>query len=227
MRPRKDSSEQKLRGAYYTPFQMANAMVNLCFSENIHTVLEPSCGEGVFLDSLKQTGLIEKITSVDAVEIETDEANKVQSNYVTYKNVHVLNEDFFDFYSRMTCIQKKYDLIIGNPPYIRYQYLTEKQRELQAQILTTHGMKANKLINAWVAFLVACVQLLNENARIAFVIPAEILQVAYAEDLRLFLSEYLAKITLITFEQLVFPDIEQEVVIFIKIGKPPALPEDS
>ena len=40
-------------------------------------------------------------------------------------------------------------------------------------------MKANKLINAWVAFLVACVQLLSEDGKIAFVIPAEILQVAY------------------------------------------------
>ena len=59
------------------------------------------------------------------------------------------------------------------------------------------------------------VQLLSDTGKIAFVIPAEILQVAYAEDLRLFLSEHLAKITLITFDQLVFPDIEQEVVVFI------------
>ena len=72
-----------------------------------------------------------------------------------------------------------------------------------------------RLINAWVAFIVACVQLLSENGKIAFVIPAEILQVAYAEDLRLYLANNLAKITLITFEQLVFPDIEQEVVVFI------------
>ena len=115
----------------------------------------------------------------------------------------------------MADAQTQYDLILGNPPYIRYQYLTETQRELQSNILTSHGMKANKLINAWVAFLVACVQLLSENGRIAFVIPAEILQVAYAEDLRLFLSDHLAKITLITFEQLVFPDIEQEVLVFI------------
>lgn len=215
MRLKKDSSEQKLRGAYYTPLQIANAMVKLCLSKNIHTVLEPSCGDGVFLDSLKQVSILEKIDSVDAVEIEIDEANKVHNNYVNYKNVNVMNEDFFEFYSRMATTKKQYDLIIGNPPYIRYQYLTEKQRELQSNILTSHGMKANKLINAWVAFLVACVQLLSENGRIAFVIPAEILQVAYAEDLRLFLSEHLAKITLITFEQLVFPDIEQEVVIFI------------
>ena len=106
-------------------------------------------------------------------------------------------------------------MILGNPPYIRYQYLKESQREIQSEILTSHGMKANKLINAWVAFIVACVQLLSENGKIAFVIPAEILQVSYAEDLRLYLANNLAKITLITFEQLVFPDIEQEVVVFI------------
>ncbi|MEG1427941.1 MAG: N-6 DNA methylase, partial [Oscillospiraceae bacterium] len=180
-----------------------------------HTVLEPSCGDGVFLDSLKQLGVINQIVSVDAVEIEPVEAQKVQKNYSTYHNVHVLNEDFLEFYSRMINGKKQYDLILGNPPYIRYQYLTETQRELQSKILTSHGMKANKLINAWVAFLVACVQLLSENGKIALVIPAEILQVAYAEDLRLFLSEHLAKITLISFEQLVFPDIEQEVVVFI------------
>ncbi len=215
MRLKKDSSEQKLRGAYYTPLQLANAMVSLCASENIHSVLEPSCGDGVFLDSLKQLSLIGRIDSVDAIEIEPDEAQKVQNNYLNHHNIHVFNEDFFEFYSRMLSTQKQYDMIFGNPPYIRYQYLTETQRELQSNILVSHGMKANKLINAWVAFLVACVQLLSENGRIAFVIPAEILQVAYAEDLRLFLSEHLAKITLITFEQLIFPDIEQEVLVFI------------
>ena len=57
--------------------------------------------------------------------------------------------------------------------------------------------------------------MLSDNGKIAFVIPAEILQVAYAEDLRLFLSNKLSKITLLTFEELVFPGIEQEVVVFI------------
>ena len=214
MKLKKDSSEQKLRGAYYTPLQLANAMVGYFASSNIQSVLEPSCGDGVFLDSLKQLNPIEQITSIDAVEIEPDELLKVQKNYQGYDNVHFFNEDFFEFYTS-TLNKKQYDLILGNPPYIRYQYLTESQREMQSNILASHGMKANKLINAWVAFLVACVQLLSENGKIAFVVPAEILQVAYAEDLRLYLSNHLAKITLITFEQLIFPDIEQEVVVLI------------
>lgn len=214
MRLKKDSSEQKLRGAYYTPLQLANAMVSLVVSQNINNVLEPSCGDGVFLDSLASLNFINDIPDVTAVEIEPDEAEKVRNNYKENANVHVLNEDFLGFYQQVYGKQT-YDLILGNPPYIRYQYLTETQRDIQSRILTSHGMKSNKLINAWVAFLVACVQLLAENGKIAFVIPAEILQVVYAEDLRLFLSNQFSKITLLTFEQLVFPDIEQEILVFI------------
>ena len=84
-----------------------------------------------------------------------------------------------------------------------------------SDILISHGMKSNKLINAWVGFMVACVHMLSEQGKIALVIPAEILQVAYAEDLRLFLSNELSKITLLTFEELVFPGIEQEIVVFV------------
>lgn len=214
MKLKKDNTAQKLRGAYYTPLQLANAMVSLFDAENIRNILEPSCGDGVFLDSLATNGVLQHADSVTAIEIEIGESEKVRERHNTYQNVHVLCEDFFDFYKRLYK-NERYDLILGNPPYIRYQYLTEKQRELQSMILTTHGMKANKLINSWVCFLVACVQMLAENGMIAFVIPAEILQVAYAEDLRLFLSDQLNSITLITFERLVFPEIEQEVVVFI------------
>ena len=185
MKLKKDSSEQKLRGAYYTPLRLANAMVSLFAPENIQTVLEPSCGDGVFLDSLGSVGLIDEVAKIQAIEIEKDEADKVAKRYKERNNVNVICEDFFDFYQERYKTSR-YDLILGNPPYIRYQYLTEEQRKIQSDILTTHGMKANKLINAWVAFVVACVQMLSDNGKIAFVLPAEILQVAYAEDLRLY-----------------------------------------
>lgn len=214
MRLKKDSTEQKLRGAYYTPLQLSNAMVSLFASANVGEILEPSCGDGVFIDSLMQNQLLKSNNFITAIEIEKDEAQKVAQKYAKNKNVKVMNTDFFDFYEE-NYKTKRYNLILGNPPYIRYQYLTEKQRTIQSKILVDHGMKSNKLINAWVCFLVACVQMLEDNGKIAFVVPAEILQVAYAEDLRLFLSNQLSKITLITFEKLIFPDIEQEVVVFI------------
>lgn len=131
MRLKKDSSKQKLRGAYYTPQKLANAMVRLFASENIDAVLEPSCGDGVFLDALKEAGLLDKVSRVEAVEIETPEAQKVSGRYKDTPKVKVINRDFFDFYKE-TLGKKTYDLILGNPPYIRYQYLKESQRECQA-----------------------------------------------------------------------------------------------
>jgi len=214
MKLKKDSSEQKLRGAYYTPLQLANAMVELFAAENIDKVLEPSCGDGVFLDSMCEQHLLKKVSIFTAVELDAVEAKKVSNKYKSTKNVKVINNDFFNFYNE-NVTNNQYDLIVGNPPYIRYQYLTDLQRESLSAILTSHGMKANKLINAWVGFLVACTQMLNKTGKIAFVVPAEILQVAYAEELRLFLSNQFSRITLITFEKLVFPEIEQEVIVFI------------
>jgi adenine-specific DNA-methyltransferase len=199
MKLKKDSTTQKLRGAYYTPSQLADAMVDLLGSGSIEHILEPSCGDGVFLESLALGGFLSRARSVTAIEIDRTESEKACGRFGHYPNMDILCDDFFSFYER-THEHGRYDLIIGNPPYIRYQYLSEMQRKLQSVILTTHGMKSNKLINSWVCFLVACVHMLADGGRIAFVIPAEILQVAYAEDLRLFLSKQLSSITLITFE---------------------------
>lgn len=215
MKLKEDSSVQKLRGAYYTPLPLAEMMVKLFANRtDCKNVLEPSCGDGVFLDALIKADCIKQYADIDAVEIDGTEAKKVKERMKAYKNVKVINEDFFDFY-RANKESVQYDLILGNPPYIRYQYLEENQRKLMSDILTSQGMKANKLVNTWVGFIVSCVNMLSKNGKIAFVIPAEIMQVAYAEDLRLFLANNLSKITLITFEELVFPDIEQEIVVFI------------
>lgn len=214
MKLKENSSAQKLRGAYYTPLPLAEMMVKLFLRDkSIKAVLEPSCGDGVFIDALDDLEMINQLDSVTAIEIEQEESEKVKNNYKKSEKVIILNQDFFDYYEKEN--ENKYDLILGNPPYIRYQYLDENQRKLMSDLLVSQGMKANRLVNTWVGFMVACVNLLSNEGKIAFVIPAEILQVAYAEDLRLFLADHLSKITLITFEELVFPDIEQEIVVFV------------
>ena len=212
---KEDSTEQKLRGAYYTPLKLAEKMVDFfVHDKTIHRILEPSCGDGVFIDAALHEGLLQDGMIFTAIEIEEREAKKIVNKVEKCKNIQVDNMDFFHYYQTNKAIAQ-YDLILGNPPYIRYQYLQENQRIEMSKLLTEHGMKSNKLINTWVGFMVACVHFLSENGKIAFIIPAEILQVVYAQDLRLFLSNELSKITLITFEELVFPDIEQEVVVFI------------
>ncbi|KAB3537878.1 class I SAM-dependent methyltransferase [Alkaliphilus pronyensis] len=212
MKLKENSSAQKLRGGYYTPRALADFIVkNITFKVGAKA-LEPSCGDGVFLDSISEHINENMLESIDAIEIIEEEANKVKQREYGEK-FNVINNDFLAFYHDNK--ESKYDLILGNPPYIRYQYLTQKQRNIQSEILISNGMKSNKLINSWVCFLVACVEMLAEGGTIGFVIPAEILQVVYAEDLRQYLSNNLSRITLLTFKELVFPDIEQEVVVLI------------
>ncbi|MBQ9368374.1 MAG: class I SAM-dependent methyltransferase [Victivallales bacterium] len=213
MKRKENASSQKLLGAYYTPKIIAETMVSWVREECFNNVLEPSCGDGVFLECMEMSGHW-PVQGIDAIEIENEAAEKVERRFAAHDNCNVVNGDFFAFYHE-NGQRNTYSLIIGNPPYIRYQYLTAMQRGILSEILVTHGMKENKLINAWVAFMVACVQMLADNGTIAFVIPAEILQVAFAEELRLFLARHLTTITLVTFKKLVFPEIEQEVLLFI------------
>lgn len=76
-------------------------------------------------------------------------------------------------------------------------------------------MRSNKLINAWVAFTVAAISLLSNNSKIDFVIPAELFQVKYAEQLRSYLIQNLNEITILTFNELIFDGIDQEVVVLL------------
>lgn len=213
MKLKSNTEEIKLRGAYYTPYDLATSIVNKFISlSDYKNVLEPSCGDGVFIDAIIESGLREN-TKITAVEINEEETTKLSVKYVNKSNIEIVHEDFFKFY--LENISNSFDLILGNPPYIRYQYLTELQRDEMSKMLIHEGLIPNKLINSWVAFVVASTTLLSNNGTMAFVLPAELLQVVYARQLRELLITKYSEITLLTFTELIFSDIEQEVVVLI------------
>ncbi|WP_165044555.1 class I SAM-dependent methyltransferase [Adlercreutzia sp. ZJ138] len=213
MRLKEHNTDKKLRGAYYTPKSLAEVMVGLSGVSDAKAILEPSCGDGVFIEALGECIDLRNDALVDAIEIDEEALLKAQSIQCGEATVNYQHRDFFEFYEEAK--PGSYDLIVGNPPYIRYQYLEPEQRTLLADILNRQGMRANKLVNAWVGFMVACTDLLAEGGTLSFVIPADILQVVYAEDLRRFLARHYSNITLLAFTKLVFSDIEQEIVVFI------------
>lgn len=210
---REKSSKQKQMGAYYTPPELAYRMTDiLTKGRNITTALEPSCGEGVFIEALYKT-IGKKEIQTTAVEINPEETLKLKEKWKAFPEVTIYNEDFFSFCQKHK--NNRYDLIIGNPPYIRYQYLSKNQREQVSELLKEHGMKANRLSNAWIGFMTACITILGEAGQIAFVIPAEIIHVSYAMELREYLLRELSSITLVSFRENAFPGLQQEVLIFI------------
>ena len=218
MNEKSKQTSQKLRGGYYTPQRLAMFLSNWVVQEgNVFSILEPSAGDGSFINCLIN---IKKKLNVTAIEIIEEESNKILSKTKANDNFKVINTDFYNFYeSYISENSVKYDAVLGNPPYIRYQYLSEDQREFQSKILKKNNIKPNKLINSWVAFTVASIEMLSDGGKIAFILPTDLLQVSYAKQLRQFLFENLSYLTIMTFDELIFNDIQQDVIVLLGVKK--------
>jgi adenine-specific DNA methylase len=203
------ASSEKLRGGYYTPAPIASFLLKWGINGKTDCdILEPSCGDGIFLEQIYKQNLSYK--SITAIEIDTGAAKKAAM--ISLQNTDVKIMDFHQFCNTAST---KYDLVIGNPPYIRYQYFDRIQQEDAKKIYERAGLTYTKLSNAWVSFVVGASLLLKETSKIAFVLPAELLQVSYAHELRKYLSGYFNKINIISFRELVFPEIQQEVILLL------------
>ena len=211
----------KLRGGYYTPSPIAEFICSWAIQNDNDLVLEPSCGDGNFIQAA-----IERFSElgvngndlygrIKGVELIPEEAQKATNRAATFglNGDSIINNDFFSFISNQEDIA--YNSIIGNPPFIRYQNFPRKHRDIAIQMMEDLGLKPNKLTNIWIPFLVICSSLLAENGRLGMVIPAELFQVKYAEQTRVFLSNFFERITIVTFKKLVFDGIQQEVVIML------------
>ena len=52
MKFKADQTDQKLRGGYYTPQNIADYVASWVLESTPSSVLEPSCGDGVFISAL-------------------------------------------------------------------------------------------------------------------------------------------------------------------------------
>lgn len=203
------ASADKLRGGFYTPEPIADFVLQWALADRpAAAILEPSCGDGVFLRRLRAGHW--PYAHVTAVEFDPVEAAK--ANALDVPDAEIINADFHAFCNHTP---RRYDVVVGNPPYIRYQYFDPRQ-QLEAQDLFIRaGLHYSKLTNAWVSFVIGASLLLTDEGRLGLVVPAELLQVSYAKQLRAFLAGYFNRVTLISFEKLVFPGIQQEVVLLL------------
>lgn len=205
-------TKQKMRGGYYTPLEIASFITEWGFrAHKVSKVLEPSCGDGVFLGPI--TDHFEASNedgTVLAIELDREEAGKAKSSYPA----NVINDDFFNVAGHLI-EERDVDLALGNPPFIRYQNFDPIGRDRAFDLMRGLGLNPNKLTNIWVPFLVLSAASLKSNGRLGMVIPAEILQVNYAQECREFISRYFGKITIISFQELMFPHAQQEVVLIL------------
>ena len=109
--------------------------------------------------------------------------------------------------------------MIGNPPYIRYQQFSGSMRAKALRAALVEGVALNGLASSWAAFVVQSSRLLTDEGRLGLVLPAELLTVNYAGPVREYLLRRFQRIQMIIFEQRVFSDAQEEVVLLLAEGR--------
>jgi adenine-specific DNA methylase len=213
----------KLRGGYYTSPELARWLCSWAIRAPDDLILEPSCGDGVFLeaavDRFTQIGSrgLASANHIFGVEILADEAEKARMRLEHHLGCcaagQVETSDFFAWWKRPN--RPLFDAVIGNPPFIRYQTFPEPHRTRAIEIMRDLGLSPNRLTNIWVPFVVVSAACLRPGGRLALVLPAELLQVSYASQLRSFLTDGFGRIDLIACNELFFDKAEQEVILLL------------
>ncbi|PWI55184.1 class I SAM-dependent methyltransferase [Sulfoacidibacillus thermotolerans] len=212
---KEQESATKLRGGYYTPLPIARFLSKWVLRTRPHNILEPSCGDGVFVEAFYNLHDYElNFTGVELIKEEADKARQA----VSEKNlIHgtIINDNFLSWALKESVAGVTYDGLIGNPPYIRYQYLEEKDQQLAAEWFSRYGLAFTKHTNAWVPFVIASVGLLAPGGRLAMVIPSELLHVLHATSLRKFLLDQCNRILMIDPTELLFEEALQGTVLLM------------
>jgi adenine-specific DNA-methyltransferase len=225
-----DSQElRKARGAFFTPPAIAEHLANWAIGNNEGaTILDPTCGEAVFLiaagERLKKLGqgssdLDQQLFGIDLHQASLEEASALLAS--EEMTAHLVESDFFAVPTPdMLGSELPYvDAVIGNPPFIRYQEHIGVSRQQSLTAALKQGVRLNNMASSWAASLVHAAGFLKPDGRLAMVLPAELLTVGYAEPVRAWLRTRFERVNLVMFERLQFEDALADVVLLLAEGR--------
>lgn len=183
-----------------TPIEYVSLMLDYAgYKDNLYGkhVLENSCGEGNILVGIVERYILSAIKEEidkckiveglerDIVAFDTDEncikkcidrLNAISSKYeLSGISWNIQHKDY------LHCGDSKYDFIIGNPPYITYHNLTKTQRK----DLQNHFSSCEKgRFDYCYAFIEKCLQEMNENAKMVYLVPYSVVRNKFSSKLR-------------------------------------------
>lgn len=215
MLPGDSAMLRKARGAFFTPRPVARFVADWAVQSPQDAVLEPSCGEAIFLHEAgrdrRHTGPLVGVELHAASAAESERTLRSEGIEATIRAA-----DFFQ-----ESPDGSYDAVIGNPPYIRYQDFSGEARLRSREAALRAGVSLTRLASSWAAFTVHSALFLKPGGRLGLVLPAELLTVNYAADVRRFLMQHFRSVGLVLFVDRVFPGVQEDVVLLLADGFDP------
>lgn len=190
----------KIYQSYYTNSDyITNYMISKLELTNFDTVLEPSVGEGVFVDKILKINNKQNVTIYD---IDDYAISVVKHKYSDKSNIKInqantLFDKNLDFY-RDTL--NGFTKIIGNPPYGAHMPEDEKNK-----VNLTYSEIYSK--DTYVLFFYRCLTLLKESGKLVFIIPDTFLYLNLHKKFRQFLFSNFCVEEIAIFSSKLFPGV--------------------
>lgn len=204
---------KRATGSYYTCSSVADFIASWAITDRKSIVLEPSFGDGSFLNAaIKRFASLEESTpNITGIELQS----KPFTKYIKSKSlVKGYNIDFMEYASK-----EKYDAVIGNPPYVSIKSLKLSEKANVMSLMEKYRYRLSANSSMWVPFIVHSTELLKIDGRMGFVLPYELTYVRYAFDLWKYLCENFQDLSVLRIHDDFFPEVDVETIIFLAAGK--------
>ncbi len=209
-------SAEKLRGGFYSPPPLVRACLDRIATLSSGDaaplrVFEPSAGDGAFIRGLRDHPIANRIKNVTAVEVNPQEAAKTRlALAATHFGGTVITGSVLNG-ARPSA--GDYDVAVGNPPFVRFQFLTEEDRAGALDVAHRSGLTLAGVSNLWIPVLLAALTGLRAGGSFAFIVPAECFTGISARSVRTWLIRNVDALQADLFPPGSFPSVLQEVVV--------------
>jgi len=180
------SKRRRKLGRYDTPRLLSEAVADWAVRSPTDHVLEPSSGSGVLVLSvihrLRSLGQSRPRSNVWACDIDPTACSQTMQNCRLSAN-RVWNADFLSLISQDGVAKRKFDSVVGNPPYVSLHRMPIRQRKSAFDIAERLNLPIDCKASLWGYFLAASVFALREKGRLALILPESILHAEYGREL--------------------------------------------
>ena len=197
---------RKTLGQFFTGIRLGRMLAHLALEEGTRRVLDPMAGSGDLLDAVCEVAISRGgvVDSLDAIEVDPALAMmcKRRLSHISTKagaSIQVLSADAFDHAIHRQFPGDGYDLVITNPPYVRYQAISDRadevrhrlqqivsqrlrgsDRDIWQTLAASYSGLADLSIPAWLL----CGLLVRPGGRLAIVAPATWRSREYSDVIR-------------------------------------------
>jgi predicted RNA methylase len=200
---------QKHLASFYTRPEVVDFLVRWGLAQTGGVVMDPSCGDGRFLSSAALLGA----TAVIGCDLDPRALDAARSALSLGHVAATVHEG--DFFALDPARHPQVDLVVGNPPFIRFQNFVGDSRSRALQSALSLGVRLTALSSAWAPFVIHAIRFLRPGGAMAMVVPAEIVQTNYGLQTLEALCSNFAHVHLLAFARNFFADAQADTYLLL------------